>query len=56
VPQISPSIISDTGKARKQQCSWHQGLRPVILATQEADIRRIEVQSQAEEIVCKTLS
>jgi hypothetical protein len=28
---------------------------PVILATQEADIRRIEVQSQPGQIVHKTL-
>jgi hypothetical protein len=29
---------------------------PVILATQEAEIRRIEVQSQPRQIVCETLS
>jgi hypothetical protein len=29
---------------------------PVILATQEAEIRRIEVQSQPGQIVLKTLS
>jgi hypothetical protein len=29
---------------------------PVILATQEAEIRRIMVQSQPGQIVCKTLS
>jgi hypothetical protein len=29
---------------------------PVIPATQEAEIRRIEVQSQPRQIVCKTLS
>jgi hypothetical protein len=29
---------------------------PIILATQEAEIRRIAVQSQPEQIVCKTLS
>jgi hypothetical protein len=29
---------------------------PVILATQEAEIRRIVVQSQSWQIVCKTLS
>jgi hypothetical protein len=28
----------------------------VILATQEADIRRIAIQSQPGEIICKTLS
>jgi hypothetical protein len=31
-------------------------LTPVILATQEADIRRIAVRSQPGQIVCKTLS
>jgi hypothetical protein len=30
------------------QCLW---LTPVILATQEAEIRRIEVQSQLRQIV-----
>jgi hypothetical protein len=29
---------------------------PVILATQEAEIRRMAVQSQPREIVCETLS
>jgi hypothetical protein len=29
---------------------------PVILATQEVEIRRIAVQSQPGQIVCKTLS
>jgi hypothetical protein len=33
-----------------------QWLMPVILATQEADIRRIEVRSQPVEIVHETLS
>jgi hypothetical protein len=33
-----------------------QWLTPVILDTQEAEIRRIEVQSQLGLIVCKTLS
>jgi hypothetical protein len=28
---------------------------PVILATQEAEIRRIMVESQPQEIVCETL-
>jgi hypothetical protein len=30
-------------------------LTPVILTTQEADIRRIEVLSQPQQIVCKTV-
>jgi hypothetical protein len=31
-------------------------LTPVIQATQEAEIRRIEVQSQPRQILCDTLS
>jgi hypothetical protein len=34
-------------------CQW---LRPVTLATQEAEIRRIMVQSQPQANSCKTLS
>jgi hypothetical protein len=34
----------------------HQWLTPVILATQAAEIRRIEVRSQPGPIVSKTLS
>jgi hypothetical protein len=33
-----------------------QWLMPIILATQEAEIRRIMAQSQLEQIVLKTLS
>jgi hypothetical protein len=41
-----------------QNCNptGHQWLTPVFLATQEAEIRRIMVQSQPRQIVCKTLS
>jgi hypothetical protein len=33
-----------------------QWLTPVILATQEAEIRRISVRSQPRQIVCESLS
>jgi hypothetical protein len=34
----------------------HQWLTPIILVTQEAEIRRISFRSQQEKIVHKTLS
>jgi hypothetical protein len=34
-------------------CRW---LTPIILVTQEAEIKRISVQSQPGRIVCETLS
>jgi hypothetical protein len=40
-------------KDLSRQVWW---LTPVILATQKAEIRRITVQSQSRQIVCKTLS
>jgi hypothetical protein len=33
-----------------------QWLTPIILVTQEAEIRRIVVQSQPRQIVCETIS
>jgi hypothetical protein len=45
----SPILQIKKGDAR-----WW--LTPVILATQEAEIRRIDVQSQPGQIVHKTLS
>jgi hypothetical protein len=35
------------------RCQW---LTPIIVATQDAEIRRITVQSQPRQIVCETLS
>jgi hypothetical protein len=40
---------------RRAITSWAQ-ITPVILATQEAEIRRIVVQSKSGKIVCETLS
>jgi hypothetical protein len=36
--------------------AWHQWLTPLILATQEAEIRRISVPGQPGQIVCEILS
>jgi hypothetical protein len=43
-------------KLESYHWSWHQWLTPVILATWEAEIRRITVQGQLKKIVCETLS
>jgi hypothetical protein len=43
-------MLKSTGLAGNR---W---LSPVILATQEAEIRRIKVQSQPEQIIFKSLS
>jgi hypothetical protein len=44
-----------TGINQESFIARHQWLTPVILATQEAEIRMIVVQSQPGQIVCKTL-
>jgi hypothetical protein len=41
-------------QALKKALAWHWWLTPVILVTQEAEIRRIVVQSQLEQIVQET--
>jgi hypothetical protein len=41
---------------KKEQHTGHCWLKPIILATQEAEIRRIMVQSQPGQIVPETLS
>jgi hypothetical protein len=41
---------------KKRKIVGRQWLMPSILATQEAEIRKIEVQSQAKKTVCETLS
>jgi hypothetical protein len=34
------------GQQRRMNLTWHQRLRPIILATCEAEIRRIVVKEQ----------
>jgi hypothetical protein len=41
---------------KKAIVAGRQWLTPLILATQEAEIRRIAAQSQPKQIACKTLS
>jgi hypothetical protein len=53
---VIPAIQSEAGprqKARPAGCQW---LMPVIVATQEAVIRRVAVRSQPGKIVLETLS
>jgi hypothetical protein len=45
--------FTDIKKDVRAGCWW---LTPVILAAQEADIRRIEVRSQPGQVVLETLS
>jgi hypothetical protein len=46
-------VMTDLRFLLSVRCWW---LMPVILAIQEAEIRRITVPSQARQIVCETLS
>jgi hypothetical protein len=51
-----PSMLKPLGASpalQKQNKCWSQWLMPAILATQEAEIRRIEVQSQSGQIVLR---
>jgi hypothetical protein len=56
-PQLhSGAIIALTKGLIKDRWSRHPWLIPVILATWEAEIKRITVQSQHRKIVYETLS
>jgi hypothetical protein len=49
-------VREEEKRKEKTKLLGPRGLTPVILAIQEAEIRRIEVQSQFRQIVLKTLS
>jgi predicted nucleic acid-binding Zn ribbon protein len=53
---VSLSSHTAKKKRKKEKEAWHSGFTSIILATQEADIRRITVQRQSRQIVYKTLS
>jgi hypothetical protein len=55
IPLELPEALSHSSK-KMLLVVGHPWLRPVILVTQEAEIRKIVVQSQPEQIVRRTLS
>jgi hypothetical protein len=52
----APKIVKKKNLTKRITKDGHQWLTLVILATQEAEIRRIAVQNQAGQIVHETLS
>jgi hypothetical protein len=50
---LNKSVFFFSQKNQRGGCPW---LTPVVLSTQEAEIRRIAVRSQPGQIVRKTLS
>jgi hypothetical protein len=53
---VIPVLGSQRQEDRKFKTIWAQWLKPIILATQKTEIKRIGVQSRPWEIVHKTLS
>jgi hypothetical protein len=56
IPATQEAEIKAKGQLKIAKRARHWWVMPVILATQEADIRRILVQSQPRQIVLETLS
>jgi hypothetical protein len=55
-PLINPMEISLYHYSKRQLAIRHMWFMPVIVAIQEAEIRRTTVQSQPRQIVLETLS
>jgi hypothetical protein len=64
-PKFNPSTTDKTKQTTKKKrqittttnpLSWVWWLKPVILATWEAEVRRIKVQSKPRQKILKTLS
>jgi hypothetical protein len=57
IENVMPAMyVITVKKKRKLTSARHQWLPPVILATQETEIRKITVRSQPRQIVHETLS
>jgi hypothetical protein len=55
-PQVQSPVPPKKKKKKEKKKVGFQWLMPITLATQEAEMRRITVQSQPRQIVCETLS
>jgi hypothetical protein len=54
-PLLSHKILFNH-KEKKNNLIWELWLTPIILATQEEEVRKIVARSQPGQIVCETLS
>jgi hypothetical protein len=56
VPELWSWVLGKTVLPKRRERTGTNRLTPIILTTQEGEIRRIAVQSQLRQIVHKTLS